>query len=246
MLASSVVDHHVAAIRLGAEARRLDAAHLPACGQLGEPGMHLLGIEAQQRRARGHLLAFDDVDRGDTPAVRMIDHLDPIGRLDLAVGAHHLLDLGQRRPREHAAEHQGDHDDQQAGDRRMAALDHALGIGQELGQPVAVGEALPGLPQHGSDRRGARPRRVTWRLAAEHEMGDLARRALALDATVEEEQHAIGDRERAEAVRHHDDRAAARGPLEIGQQRLLGDAIERAGGLVEHEQAGVADQRARC
>ena len=37
-----------------------------------------------------------------------------------------------------------------------------------------------------------------------------------------------------------------RGPLEIGQQRLLGDAIERAGGLVEDEQAGVADQRARC
>ena len=33
-------------------------------------------------------------------------------------------------------------------------------------------------------------------------MGDLARRALALDATIEEEQHAIRNRERAEAVRH--------------------------------------------
>ena len=36
--------------------------------------MHLLGIEAQQRRACGHLLAFDHVDRRDTPAVRMIYH----------------------------------------------------------------------------------------------------------------------------------------------------------------------------
>ena len=135
------IDHQRLPPGLGLEPRRLGALDLEATGELGELGPDQLRIEGHQRLAGHDPLALDHVHLGDPAAVRMVDDLDPAGRLDLAIRLHHLVDLGQRRPTEQAAEHARDRQDQEAGDRRMAALDHALGIGQELGEPLGAAGA---------------------------------------------------------------------------------------------------------
>ena len=73
---------------------------------------------------------------------------------------------------------------------------------------------------------------------------DLGRRADALDAAVHQQRHPVGDGQRRQAMGDHDDGAAARVGLELPQELLLGGRIERAGRLVEDEDARIADQGA--
>ena len=128
------------------------------------------GSNVTERIAGLHPLALDHVDLGDAAAVRVVDDLDPADRLDLAVRLHHLLDLGQRRPGEQAGERRADRDDQQRRGRRMAALDHALGVGQELGE--ALGAAADRRTQRRSIVRPAPDAAAAGRAAA----GGCARR----------------------------------------------------------------------
>ena len=207
--------------------------------------VHLLGIEAHERRAGGDLLALDHVDLGDAPAVRMIDHLDPIGRLDLALGAHHLLDLGQRRPREQAAEHQR-RPPRSAGPRPASAgarprPRHRAGTRPADGRRRSAPTACRSMAQTGAGRGrvgysgGCRPR---TKLAISPGVPSRSIRPSTRNST----RSAIASAPRRwvtmTTVRPRD------APLEVGQQRLLGQAVERAGRLVEHQQARVADQRA--
>ena len=176
----------------------------------------------------------------------MIDELDPIGRLDLALGAHHLLDLGQRGPCQVRREHRRDDQDQQAGDRRVPALDHALGVGQEFGQPVAVGEALPPAPQHELRPAAGGVAWVLWRCRARAKLATSpgvpsrwirpSTRNSTRSATASAPRRWVT----MITVRPRDAR------FQVDQERLLGQPVERAGRLVEHQKAGIADQRAHA
>ena len=63
-------------------------------------------------------------------------------------------------------------------------------------------------------------------------------------AAVHHQRHPVGDGERRQAMGDHDHGAAARVGLELAQQLFLGGGVERAGRLVEDQDARVADQRA--
>src|SRR6185295_19973744 len=63
------------------------------------------------------------------------------------------------------------------------------------------------------------------------------------DAAVVHDDDLVAVPNRAQAVR--DDQAGAAAAAEVIVDRLLGGRVERAGRLVEHEDARVADQRER-
>ena len=74
---------------------------------------------------------------------------------------------------------------------------------------------------------------------------DRLARAVALDHAVVEEHHPVGERQRIQAVGDDKDRSPARLQLlDRLDQRRFADVVEIGVGLVEHDQAGVAIERA--
>ena len=89
----------------------------------------------------------------------------------------------------------------------MGALDHPLGVGQELREALRAAQALTQVAQHRqTGARCGRSAPACGRAAAGEGGGDLVGRALALDPAVGEQHHPVGDAERAQAMGHHDDR----------------------------------------
>jgi hypothetical protein len=192
----------VTAGRFGAEARCGRGQHLVTAEQLAELALDQLRVERDQGIPRLHPLPVLDVDGGDAAAVRVVDHLDPAGRLDPAGCPDHLLDLGDRRPGDQAAQDQGDGEDEEPCERRVAAPGEVVGVRHELGEGGMTPE-----PEHPSDRLQMGSDR--GRLAHPHEGRDLARRALMLDPPVAQVEDALRKRQRGQAVGDHDQRAAA-------------------------------------
>jgi hypothetical protein len=97
---------------------------------------------------------------------------------------------------------------------------------------------------------GAAAGATTWRPprragGARQERGrDLGGRPLARHLALLQHDHPVADRERRRPVGDQDHRPAAAGAAQVAQEVGLGGLVERARGLVEDQEARVADQGA--
>ncbi len=98
----------LARARLVAEASAGKERRIEAHRKLLAVGAQGREVELDQRRARGHFVAVNDVNLLDDAAFEVLDHLDLALRHHRALGDRHLLELGQVGPHSNSGEERHD------------------------------------------------------------------------------------------------------------------------------------------